>query len=320
MTFIMLYFVFSNTDFKEIFKQFKNINYKYIAILVCSIITSLSLRGLCFKQLIYKSVNLPVIESALLCITSSFLNIALPARAGDVFRAYFVGDKYKVSKMKVFGAVMLERVFDMIDIGLLLLFAISVYNRNALAVKLCFVAFSVFISCLIFIILTYKYNNVDRICNLLKKFLNKIHCSKFSDEIVGFINKICNSFCCGFEIIDFPKKIFFIFLTSMCIWILEFFNYICIIWAFNLSVHWSVSIFISCFIVFACLIPSTSIFVGPYQIAVIAAFSLYNVSKESALAVTVAEQVVVILTTGIISLLFLLKNNISFLKLKNDIK
>ncbi len=320
ITFVLLYFVFRNINVNELLKQFSKIDYKYIALLVISIVISLSFRGLCFKQLIYKTADIPVIESAMLCITSSALNIVLPARIGDIFRACFTGDKYKVSRAKIFGAVMFERIIDMIVICLLLLFAIFVYNRNELAIKLCCVSFGIFLLSLLFAVLTYKYNHADSICNILNKFFNKIHCSEFSDNIVCFVNKIYSSFSGGFEIIDSPKRMLLVFLTSVVIWIFDCFDFVCVIWAFNLSIHWSCAIFISCFIVFACLIPSASIFIGPYQIAVITAFAIYNVSKESALAVTFVEQTVVLITTGLIAVLFLLKNNISLDKVKNDIK
>ena len=66
--------------------------------------------------------------------------------------------------------------------------------------------------------------------------------------------------------------------------------------------------------------PSTSIFIGPYQFAVIAAFAIYDISKETALAISLVEQAIVIIVTSLIAVLFLLKNNISYKELKEDIK
>ena len=88
---------------------------------------------------------------------------------------------------------------------------------------------------------------------------------------------------------------------------------------FGCSIHWSVTLFLAGFIALACMIPSASIFVGPYQAAVIAAFAIYDVNKETALAISVTEQAVVIISTSLAALIFLAEHNISYKELKEDI-
>ena len=68
------------------------------------------------------------------------------------------------------------------------------------------------------------------------------------------------------------------------------------------------------------MVPSTSIFIGPYQVAVIAAFAIYNISKESALAISFVEQGFVVILTTIVAAIFLIRNNISYKELKEDIE
>ena len=97
-------------------------------------------------------------------------------------------------------------------------------------------------------------------------------------------------------------------------------NFLIVIYGFGYNIHWSVTIFIISFIALACMIPSTSIFIGPYQLAVITAFSIYNINKETALAISFVEQAIVTLTTAFIAFLFMLKNNISYKELKEDIE
>lgn len=320
VTILLLYFIFANLNFTEFFNNLKGVDGKYLILLVFSIVISLFFRGLCFKQLIYKTVNIPAIEAGFLCITSAALNICLPARAGDMFRAYYTGDKYKADKIKIFGAVMFERVLDMVIICSLLLFGICIYNKNELAMKLCLIAFLLLILSVVFTVLTYKFNQIDKVCNLIKKVLNKLHCPEIAEKIITFINKISASFCSGFEIIDSPKRTVLAVFTSAAIWFFECVSYYLTLLAFHCPAHWSITIFIVCFIVFACLIPSASIFIGPYQVAVITAFAMYGLSKETALAISVMDQFVVVLTTITIAVLFLLKNNISIAKFKEDIK
>ena len=319
ITLIFLYFVFVNIDINELLIVIKKFDIKYLFLLVLSITISLSFRGLCFKYLIAKSANPPLKVLAPLCISCAGLNIVLPARAGDFFRAFFIGQKYGVDKVKVFGTIMLERIFDVFTIFCFLMVGVFVYNRNEIAMSLCSFAGTCILFGIIFAVLTYKYNKTDAICNFLTDKTNHLAIGTFIEKIISFINKLCNSFFNGFEVIDSPKQIFKALLASVFIWAFECLNFLIVIKGFGFELHWSVSLFIISFIAMACMIPSTSIFIGPYQLAIITAFSIYNVNKETALAISFVEQGIVTITTCLVAVLFLLKNNISFKTLRKDI-
>ena len=322
ITVVFLYFVFVNLDIRELLSVIKGFDIKYAFFLSISILVSLSFRGLCFKQLISKSVNAPLKDLVPLCISGAALNIVLPARAGDFFRAYYVGHKYSMDKVKVFGAIMLERIFDGLAILFMLFTAILLYNKNPLAQKLCIAASAIFLASLLFAFLAFKYNKTDAICNFIQsktEFLpeplkNVVH------SFISFVNKLCNSFVSGFEVLKYPKTLFNVMITAGIIWSFECLNYYFMILGFNCDVNWSVVLFIISFIALACMIPSTSIFVGPYQFAVIAAFAIYDIPKEMALAISLVEQAIVTIVTSIVATIFLIKNNITYKDLQEDIQ
>ncbi len=320
ITFIFLYLVFVNIDFLKLIKLVKEFDFRYIFILVISISCSLSLRAFCYKQLIYKTVKKPEMKELIaLCHTGAALNILLPARAGDIFRAYYTGKKYNADKIKIFGSVMLERIFDVFVIFSFLCFGIFTYHRNQLAINLCLFAAIVLFFGIIFTFVTYKYNRVDKVCSYI---VNKTFNSPFNtfiNKTTNFVKNLCNSFFDGFEIIDSPKRILYALFFAMGIWFFECMNFLIVIYGFGYDIHWSVSIFIISFIALACMIPSTSIFIGPYQLAVISAFAIYDISKETALAISILEQTVVTIFVSIVAFLFLCSRNISFKDLKKDI-
>ena len=320
ITVIFLYFVFVNIDLKELFRIIKGFNLKYIFFLSISIICSLACRGICFKQLISKTVNVPLKELIPLCLTSASLNIVLPARAGDIFRAFFIGQKYNVNKVKIFGTVMLERIFDIFVIFCFLLVGVFIYHKNELAIHLCSIAGICILIGATIAIIAFKYNKTNEICQFINEKTKFFPFSNLIRKTVDFANKTCNSFLNGFEIIESPQKIFTALLSSFGIWFFECLNFYITIYGFGYHLHWSVTIFIICFIALACMVPSTSIFIGPYQLAVIAAFAIYNVNKESALAISFVEQAIVTIVTSIFAVIFLFKNNISYKELKKDIE
>ncbi|MBQ4122451.1 flippase-like domain-containing protein [bacterium] len=320
ITLIFLYFVFVNVDFVELAKIFKRFEYKYIIFLIISMTISLSFRALCFKQLIQKTIpDAKLINLIPICLTGAGLNIALPARAGDIFRAYYVGKKHNMDKMKIFGSVMFERLFDVIIIFCLLAVAVFIYHRNPLAMKLCFFAGILLVLGISFAVFFYKNNYIGKFCEFINKKIDSLPFRAFLKNSVDFINKKSLSFFNGFEVIDSPRRVLGAMCASFGIWFFECVNYCIVIQGFGYDIHWSVVLFVIGFIALACMIPSTSIFIGPYQVAVIAAFSIYGIEKESALAISVLEQSIVTIYLLTIAFLFLVKNNISFGKLKKDI-
>ena len=319
ITLVFLYFVFLNLDIKELTEVMKQFNLWYLLPLAFSIFISASIRGIIFKFLLNNTLKIPAWESMHLCITAAAMNILLPARAGDIFRACYTGHKYKTDKVKIFGTVMFERIFDIIVIFSLLLLGILVYHRNETAAKLCIFAGICMTAGLAAAVYAYKFNKTDEICSFITKKTAKLPFSEFINRAVSFINRSCNSFFAGFEIIESPKYMAAAILTSFTLWFVECLNYFIVMHGFGCDVHWSVTLFLMGFIALACMVPSASIFIGPYQMAVIAAFTMYGVSKETALAISIVDQAAVIITVSIAALIFLFKHNISFEELKKDI-
>lgn len=320
ITFIFLYFVFVNLDIKKLFEIIKSFDLKYVFLLAFFIICSQTCRAFCFKQLISKTINIPLKESIPLCLTGSALNIGLPARAGDLFRAFYVGQKYTINKIKIFGSIMLERIFDVFVIFCLLCIGLFIYNKNQIAANLCIFSGICILIGIVICIIAYKYNKTEKICNFIKARTKEFSFSQYVHKTIDFINNSCNSFFNGFEIIKSPKHIFIALISSFGIWFFECLYFLTTIHAFGYNIHWSVSLFLISFIALACMIPSTSIFIGPYQAAVIAAFALYNVNKEAALAISFTEQAMVTSVTTIFAIIFLTKKNISLSTIKEEIK
>ena len=167
ITFCFLYLVIKNLNFKELYIILKGFNLKYLIFLVLAIILSASFRALCYKRLISKTVKISLKDLIPLCITGTALNILLPARAGDIFRAYYTGLKYNADKVKLFGTVMLERIFDGLIILTMLFLGIFLYNKNPLAQRLCILGGIIFIGCAVIALFMVKFKKIDSVCNFI---------------------------------------------------------------------------------------------------------------------------------------------------------
>ena len=120
----------------------------------------------------------------------------------------------------------------------------------------------------------------------------------------------------GFEVLDSLKLTFKSIFTSALIWGIECYVVYLILASFNLSLPFSASLFVISLISFSGMLPSTSIFFGPYQAAYLIALGIYNVNKSTILAVSLVHPILLVVLLTIVGLYYLYKFNFSLDKLK----
>ena len=128
----LLVVVFYKIDWGELLNTFKDFNFKNIWLIVPLYVLTLYLRGVRWKALLLNNAKYSSLHLGEVFTVGSMLNIFLPARAGDVYRAYYLGSVKGEKKMKVFGSIILERTLDGISVFLMLFLAVLLYCRQDL--------------------------------------------------------------------------------------------------------------------------------------------------------------------------------------------
>lgn len=272
-------------------------------------VLTLYLRGIRWKMLLLGDKKYTSFELGEVFTVGSMLNIYLPARAGDVYRAYYLGKTKDESKMKIFGSIILERTLDGICVFLILLFAILAYCKQDWILNIAYLIGIIFIGSFVVMYLIFKFNKVDFVCDKLIEFCKKLPKADFFEKIIKKINQGTNSFVEGFEVLNSLKFSSGSFFMSVIIWLLECVVAIIIINSFHLSLGFSAGFFVISLISFSTMIPSTSVFLGPYQYAYILALSIYGVDKSTTLAISTLHQGVLMLILTVIGGISLIRYN-----------
>jgi len=311
--------IFHKLDWAKLIQTFKMFDLKNLWMIVPVYVSTLYLRGIRWKSLLLDKPKYSAYNLGVVFVIGSMLNIFLPARAGDVYRAYYIGDTKEEKKMKIFGSIILERTLDGICVFLILLSAILVYSKQPWMLNLAYVIGALFIGSFIGFYLVFKFNKVDFICEKLIKISLKLPqvLSKPLVKLIEGINVHTNSFMEGFEVLDSFKYSAQAFVMSLIIWLIECYVTFLIINSFHLNLGFSAALFVISLISFSTMIPSTSVFLGPYQYAYILALGIYNVDKSTALAVSTVHQGILMIILSTIGIFYLLKFNFS---VKNNAK
>ena len=320
ITILLLGLILHKINWHELVITFKNFNFKNLWAIVVLYLLTMFIRGIRWKALLLNDSRYSSLNLGEIFIVGSMLNIFLPARAGDMYRAYYLGSVKNEKKMKVFGSIILERTLDGISVFFILLAAVLLYCKQDWILNIAYGIGALFIGSLLVFIFIFKFNKIDWICDKLVKILDKLP-KKLAVFSESFVTKICaysKSFMEGFEVLNYWQYCLIAVVSSFLIWGIEAYVAFLILESFNLGLGFAASLFVISLISFSTMIPSTSVFLGPYQYAYILALGIFGVQKSITLAISTVHQGILTLILTIFGLCYLLKFNISFNEIKNS--
>lgn len=303
-------------DFHQLMDTFKVFNYKVLLLFIPLYVLGLYIRGFRWKYLLCNESKITVKEAFFSFTTGNTLNSYLPARAGDFWRAYHVGNKLNESKMKLLGSIILERIIDGISVLLILFFAVLTYFKHQWVLNITYIAAVLFLGSLTVFFLVFKYNKIDW-------FFNKLSLvsilSKFEPQFLK-LSSMLNKFMQGFQALNNPRCFFLAFFTSCIAWGIECVLTYILITGFGHHYGFSIAFFVISFIALSTIIPSSSVFVGPYQYAYILALGIYNIEKANALGIAFIHQITIMLTITVISIVYFMATDTKLEEIKAEIE
>lgn len=308
--------IFWRLDFNQLIDTFKIFNYKVLLIFIPLYVIGLYIRGFRWKYLLCDTSSLTVKEAFFSFCTGNTLNSYLPARAGDIWRACHIGNKLKESRMKLLGSIILERIIDGISVLLILFFAVLTYFKHQWVLNITYIAAALFLGSLAFFFFIFKFNKIDWIFEKLAQL-------KFLEKFKPTMHKIAkhlNSFMEGFQALNNPKCLTLAFLASCAAWVIECILTYILITGFGHHFGFSIAFFVISFIALSTIIPSSSVFVGPYQYAYILALGIYHIEKANALGIAFIHQITIMVTITVISIIYFMLTDTSLKEIKAEIE
>lgn len=235
------------------------------------------------------------------------LNCLLPARAGEIYRAYFFSKKENLNKTKVFTSVILERIFDGLTLFVILLGAIYLICPGKMFSNIALSAGAVFLSGFVLLLTlakVQKEGDKRKKVQLLLLKTFKILPEKLRLLAENILNKafsILHSFIDGLTTMDSWKLLVKSAFFSFLIWIMEGSFMFLVIKSFSIDISMLGAMLVLTVTAFSSLIPAGPAGIGPYQWGYMLALGVFGISSELGLAVSVINQLLVIilvLSTG----------------------
>lgn len=222
LTAVFLYIAFYNVDFGEVLNTVSRASIFWIVVFVIVLISSHYLRAVRWKVIISSVKSDTSMKNLFGALMVGYgVNCVIP-RLGEITRAVMLGKWEHISRSSMFGTVVLERVIDVIFLGLSVIAAALIYNgdiylsfpwlKTTLYItSVLIAAFLVFL----FLVVRYKEKFYGVIINLL---------GRISENLAHHAGYVFRMLTEGFSSLKGTKNYILTFLLSILIMFLYALN------------------------------------------------------------------------------------------------
>jgi len=215
-------------------------------------------------------------------------NNVLPARMGELVRAYSLGRATGLSKTLGLSTVMLERVFDGLALVTILVLLAFFGDLPAVGGTIAYAAGALFL-----VVAFGAWLIISK--EVLAMRMLRILTSPLPDALGDFAETRAQAFTSGLRSLREPRTLGSIALLSAAIWSCEALSYYLLMVGFHTAIGpmaLPAAFFLTVVINLGIMIPSAPGYVGTFEGAGVTALTPFGVAPEAALALTIVSHAV----------------------------
>ena len=309
---VLLIIIAWNVDLKESFRALAAADFRWIGPALVVLAASLGLRAWRWGFLL-APVKLIRFRSLFSAMMIGFMgNMLLPARIGELIRAYVIGKTQRVSVSASLATIVVERMFDgftllamLVATVLLLTFPVESESLGRYVRSAGWLAFGLYVSVLVLCVLLRLFREPTRRWVLAALFF-------LPERWRERVGKLLDAFVHGLEVVKGGWHLVPILGISALAWSLQAVSNWLVLFAFHLNLSLGAAFFLVAIQTFGVMIPSSPGFIGTYHAATILALAAFGVGREVALSVSIVMHLLFFIPVSVAGLVFLWVENLSF--------
>lgn len=272
---VLLYFTFRGLDWAQVGDALRSANYIFIALAALVILATFAVRAMRWSWLLRPVRVLPWRGLFSVVLIGFFGNYVLPAKTGELVRAYVLGKRESMSKSAILGTIAVEKTMDTL------------------------ILFIIFLVTLWTVPLPQEYANIEPVVAVfLAAVLGAMlllaargrHASNLIVRVLQFVfpwwkervARITHSFVDGLSVLYHGSSIAMVLVLSLVIWTMTTLNFWLIGQALGLNVPLYGYVIIVAVTNMASFIPSLPGRFGTLELFSVAVLGLFGVDKNIA--------------------------------------
>ena len=236
------------------------------------------IKGIRWKQTMGKGIKVSTFDVIELTILGFFFNTILPARAGDLGKAFILAKNGEISKIHSIGTVTLDKAMDLFSI-LLLMLPLLFFMDLPLVLKEG-IFFTTIVGIVVFITVMF----------IAKRF-STLEITEKTSKLKEIFIKLGY----GFSSLNDSLTIVYLFLLSILSWILQIFILYLTGLSLNISINLANSLLILIAINLAIALPGTPGNIGTMHASIFLVMQFLGYKKEEAMGIAILFHAVQIL-------------------------
>ncbi|MEW5720403.1 MAG: lysylphosphatidylglycerol synthase transmembrane domain-containing protein [Chloroflexota bacterium] len=296
---VCLYFAFQGIQFDKLLDALRGI--EWVWMLIAAFFFFVSYAGRVFRWQLLFYPQKPRWDKTFYALNIGyFLSNLLPARLGDIIRAYLIGDIENVGKARALSTVVVERLSDGLTVVLLVavtaLFVPNIPNearQGAVGVAATGISGVAFL-----LVLSFQK---ERGMNLLRRLTAPMPFLQ-NPKLWGALESLID----GFAILRSPREIFGVALWSVFVWLTGGIIYWVVMRAMNLDLALAAAFLVMLVTSLVVVVPSSPGYIGVFHYAAqLTLTSVFGVEKSAALSYAIvvhAFTYILLIVLGIYSM------------------
>lgn len=213
------------------------------------------------------------------------MNYLLPARAGELARAYAVKDLTGSPMSTALGSIAMERVADGLTVVATMVVVLAVgdfgTDRTIAGWSLAQIAaLGAAVFGVALLVATWMVFWPQPVRRISSRVFGAILPESWAKRMKWFVDGVI----AGFDVLGSPRRTLGVVFWSVVIWLINAAGIWLGLYAFDIHVTWTAALAVQALIVFGISLPSTPGFFGPFEAAARAGLALYGVDATRALA------------------------------------
>lgn len=312
---VLLYLAFRKVDVHLLAESLAQAEYIWLVPAFFLMLISMVFRALRWKYLIRPIAEVKFFHLFSALAIGLMANNLLPARLGEIARAWVIGEKAGISKTASFATIVIERIFDGFTVIVFLLIVL-LFGWMDFPAPMRNAAYAV----VVFYILALVFLAMLRFKREKAFSLVKILTARLPAGTAAKVTKLLGSFVEGLVVLKRPRDIFAAALLSFLVWLPNIFVMHIVIRSFGLGIDILASITVFIIVTFGIMVPAAPGFVGTVQYCFVIGLGLFGVAESEALSVSIVYHASVFIPLTAAGLLCLAMEGMSFSGLKAAVK
>lgn len=292
-----LWLVIKDIDFRNVLDSLGKFNLPLLLLGLAIWLVGYLIRGFRWQYFLAHIKKINFWTSFKVLVIGFAGNNLLPLRAGEVIRAYFLGQNQDISKSSVLATIGAERVFD----GFAIIFLMLVGARSltmpdwvSYAIEFSFLLFVAAMA--FFVLMVMREDWFSRFA----KFVFGL----FPQSLGSRLENILEHFIHGLKFLRSPVALTKIIVLTFVIWTIEASFYYIAALSFAFPLNFFKALFLMGVINLGVLIPSSPGYVGTFEFFAVKTLALFGVGNEAALAYALIVHLCQHLPISVMGILF----------------